>query len=92
MSLSDPAGPAPERVTPRARAGSLRLAADEAPATRLLGRCTGCGRLVFDRTPHDWANRDTHEPCRPHDTGATLYCSPCSDERPASAERPAPKR
>ena len=92
MSHAESAGPAPERVPPRARAGSLRLAAHDAPATRLLGRCKGCGRLVFDRTPHQWANRDTQELCRPHDIGAALYCSPCSDDLPAPAGQRAPER
>ena len=62
----------------RAQAGGLRPD-DVFPAVRLLGRCMGCGRLVFDHQPHEWANRNTHELCWPYDTGAALYCGRCSD-------------
>ena len=67
----------PERAAHKARAGTLRLA-DALPSTRLLGRCFGCGHLVFDRHAHEWATRDTHQLCWPYDADAALFCAECS--------------
>lgn len=57
------------------------MALTDHPATRLLGRCADCKRLVLDYKPHEWANAETNALCWPSDAGARLYCGDCSNKR-----------
>ena len=68
---------AAERPAHKARAGTMHLV-ETLPSTRLLGRCFGCGHLVFDRHAHEWATREKHQLCWPYDADAALFCGDCS--------------
>lgn len=51
------------------------------PLTRSVGCCHGCGTIVFDAQPCEWAHPDTNEMMWPLQRGARLFCGRCADER-----------
>lgn len=52
--------------------------ADDAYAgTNLVGRCSGCGLILFTRDPHRWLDDDTGRRCAMYDAGARLLCESC---------------